>query len=102
MNHTNTLGILKLEHVIVSKADLFINGTSEYCVHITLHPSKQFYFWGKDIEMGLGYCKYDKLIYNYNITDNLVTDYQFTFNLSKKEDKPYTQINFMNIPSSVR
>lgn len=31
---------------------------------------------------------------------NLVTDYQFTFNLSKKEDKPYTQINFMNIPSS--
>lgn len=53
--------------------------------------------------MGLGSCKYDKLIsYNYNITDNLVTDYQFTFNLSKKEDKPYTQINFMNIPSSVR
>lgn len=52
--------------------------------------------------MGLGDCKYDKLIYNYNITDNLVTDYQFTFNLSKKEDKPYTQINFMNIPSSVR
>ncbi|XP_061186273.1 attractin-like protein 1 isoform X2 [Saccostrea echinata] len=31
---------------------------------------------------------------------NLVTDYQFTFNLSKSEDKSYTQINFMNIPSS--
>ena len=34
-------------------------------------------------------------------TDNLVTDYQFTFNLSKPEDKHYTQINFMNIPASV-
>nr|XP_022341694.1 attractin-like protein 1 isoform X2 [Crassostrea virginica] len=31
---------------------------------------------------------------------NLVTDYQFTFNLSKPEDKHYTQINFMNIPAS--
>ena len=31
---------------------------------------------------------------------HLVTDYQFTFNLSKKDDKFYTQINFMNIPSA--
>ncbi|XP_021361114.1 attractin-like isoform X3 [Mizuhopecten yessoensis] len=31
---------------------------------------------------------------------DLVTDYQFTFNLSKRDDKYYTQINFMNIPSS--
>ncbi|XP_069140084.1 attractin-like protein 1 isoform X2 [Argopecten irradians] len=36
-----------------------------------------------------GTCYYD-----------LVTDYQFTFNLSKRDDKYYTQINFMNIPSS--
>jgi hypothetical protein len=35
------------------------------------------------------------------IIDHLVTDYQFTFNLSKKDDKFYTQINFMNIPSAV-
>ncbi|KAK3590248.1 hypothetical protein CHS0354_041323 [Potamilus streckersoni] len=37
-----------------------------------------------------GTCYYD-----------LKTDYQFTFNLSKKDDdKYYTQINFMNIPSA--
>ncbi|XP_045189684.2 attractin-like protein 1 [Mercenaria mercenaria] len=34
-----------------------------------------------------GTCYYD-----------LRTDYQFTFNLSKQEDKHYTGINFMNIP----
>lgn len=34
-----------------------------------------------------GTCYYD-----------LASDYQFTFNLSKREDKFYTQINFMNIP----
>ncbi|KAI0241830.1 Attractin-like protein 1 [Lamellibrachia satsuma] len=28
----------------------------------------------------------------------LLTDYQFTFNLSKKEDAHYTHINFMNTP----
>ncbi|CAG2195394.1 Attractin-like protein 1 [Mytilus edulis] len=31
---------------------------------------------------------------------HLVTDYQFTFNLSKKDDRFYTQINFMNIPQA--
>lgn len=36
-----------------------------------------------------GTCYYD-----------LKTDYQFTFNLSKREDDHYTGINFMNIPSS--
>ncbi|XP_071089503.1 attractin-like protein 1 [Haliotis cracherodii] len=30
----------------------------------------------------------------------LVTDYQFTFNLSKPDDKYYTHINFMNIPKA--
>ena len=34
-------------------------------------------------------------------TDDLRTDYQFTFNLSKNEDRHYTGINFMNIPMSV-
>ena len=36
-----------------------------------------------------------------NFPDDLKTDYQFTFNLSKREDDHYTGINFMNIPSSV-
>ena len=36
---------------------------------------------------GGGTCFYD-----------LTTDYQFTFNLSKEDDKYYTQINFMNTP----
>ena len=31
-------------------------------------------------------------------TDDLTIDYQFTFNLSKKEDRFYTQINFRNSP----
>ncbi|KAJ8961064.1 hypothetical protein NQ314_005994 [Rhamnusium bicolor] len=30
--------------------------------------------------------------------DDLTIDYQFTFNLSKKEDRHYTQINFRNSP----
>lgn len=30
--------------------------------------------------------------------DELTIDYQFTFNLSKKEDRHYTQINFRNSP----
>lgn len=35
------------------------------------------------------------------ISDNLRTDYQFTFNLSKPDDQYYTGINFMNIPVAV-
>ena len=35
------------------------------------------------------------------MTDDLTTDYQFTFNLSKDEDRFYTRINFMNIPAKV-
>ncbi|XP_017778729.1 PREDICTED: attractin-like protein 1 [Nicrophorus vespilloides] len=35
-----------------------------------------------------GFCYYD-----------LTIDYQFTFNLSKKEDRHYTQINFRNSPT---
>ncbi len=31
--------------------------------------------------------------------DDLQIDYQFTFNLSKPEDRHYTQINFRNSPS---
>ncbi len=34
-------------------------------------------------------------------SDDLATDYQFTFNLSKPDDRHYTQINFMNIPHTV-
>ncbi len=34
-------------------------------------------------------------------TDNLQIDFQFTFNLSKEDDKHYTQINFMNTPPAV-
>lgn len=30
--------------------------------------------------------------------DDLTIDYQFTFNLSKKEDRHFTQINFRNSP----
>ncbi|WAR22177.1 ATRN1-like protein [Mya arenaria] len=37
-----------------------------------------------------GTCYYD-----------LRTDYQFTFNLSKNDDKHYTGINFMNIPQAI-
>lgn len=33
------------------------------------------------------------------ITDDLTIDYQFTFNLSKKEDRHFTQINFRNSPT---
>jgi len=36
-----------------------------------------------------------------HISDNLRTDYQFTFNLSKPDDNYYTGINFMNIPVAV-
>lgn len=39
MNYINILGILKLEYVIVSKVDLFINGILEYCVYINLYLS---------------------------------------------------------------
>ena len=48
-----------------------------------------------------------KILYKFNqgfdlcFTDDLRTDYQFTFNLSKNEDRHYTGINFMNIPMSV-
>lgn len=31
--------------------------------------------------------------------DDLTIDYQFTFNLSKKDDLRFTQINFQNSPS---
>ena len=31
--------------------------------------------------------------------DDLAVDYQFTFNLSKKEDRHFTQINFRNSPT---
>lgn len=31
-------------------------------------------------------------------TDELTIDYQFTFNLSKKEDRHFRQINFKNSP----
>lgn len=33
------------------------------------------------------------------VTDDLTIDYQFTFNLSKKEDRHFTQINFRNSPT---
>lgn len=33
------------------------------------------------------------------VSDDLTIDYQFTFNLSKKEDRHYTQINFRSAPS---
>ena len=32
-------------------------------------------------------------------TDELTIDYQFTFNLSKKDDRHYRQINFKNSPT---
>ena len=32
-------------------------------------------------------------------TDDLQIDYQFTFNLSKHEDRHIRQINFFNIPT---
>lgn len=33
-----------------------------------------------------------------DFTDDLAVDYQFTFNLSKKEDKHLSAINFRNAP----
>lgn len=32
------------------------------------------------------------------VADDLTIDYQFTFNLSKKEDRHFRQINFRNSP----
>jgi len=43
--------------------------------------------------MLIGYC--DLFL---SLSDDLTIDYQFTFNLSKKEDRHYTQINFKNSP----
>lgn len=37
--------------------------------------------------------------YKVLFSDDLTVDYQFTFNLSKKEERHYTQINFRNTPS---
>lgn len=39
-----------------------------------------------------------KSFYLIYVSDDLTIDYQFTFNLSKKEDRHYTQINFRNSP----
>lgn len=35
------------------------------------------------------------------VLDTLATDYQYTFDLSKKSDAYLTQINFVNIPEAV-
>lgn len=36
--------------------------------------------------------------YLFSFSDDLAIDYQFTFNLSKKEDRHYRAINFKNSP----
>ena len=45
----------------------------------------------------INHLSQNKLIF-YFFTDDLTIDYQFTFNLSKKDDRHYTQINFKNSP----
>lgn len=40
----------------------------------------------------------DILMIDAFFADDLTIDYQFTFNLSKKEDRHFTQINFKNSP----
>ena len=35
------------------------------------------------------------------LTDDLAIDYQFTFNLSKSDDKHFTAINFKNEPTKM-
>lgn len=39
------------------------------------------------------------LIGSVSFLDELQIDYQFTFNLSKREDQYYTKINFRNTPN---
>lgn len=41
---------------------------------------------------------FSKLIVVFFRTDELAIDFQFTFNLSKKEDRHFRQINFKNSP----
>ena len=36
-----------------------------------------------------------------SFTDDLAIDYQFTFNLSKSDDKHFTAINFKNEPTKM-
>lgn len=62
------------------------------------------HYTGDPSNKGSCYCKYAldiRIITNcqYLFTDELTIDYQFTFNLSKKEDRHYTQINFRNSPT---
>ena len=42
---------------------------------------------------------YDKFAFSF--TDDLAIDYQFTFNLSKSDDKHFTAINFKNEPTKM-
>lgn len=45
------------------------------------------------------FLRYDKYMLPVSCTDDLHIDYQFTFNLSKPEDRHIRQINFMNVPA---
>jgi hypothetical protein len=46
-----------------------------------------------------GFCRGEVVTWLISgFSDDLTIDYQFTFNLSKKEDRHYTQINFKNSP----
>lgn len=71
-------------------------------------------YHGDPTNKGSCFCKFSFLIFlffhSFNIfkdtdfnlinsfTDDLAIDYQFTFNLSKKEDRQYRAINFKNSP----
>lgn len=44
------------------------------------------------VHLNINLCKLS------DFTDDLAVDYQFTFNLSKKEDKHLSAINFRNAP----
>lgn len=44
------------------------------------------------------FCVLQLGLINRDVLDELTIDYQFTFNLSKKEDRHFRQINFRNSP----
>jgi hypothetical protein len=52
----------------------------------------------------VGYNHTFKIVHHHAFfifADKLTTDYSFTFNLTREENKYITRINFMNMPSGV-
>ena len=69
---------------------------STHCLVLLCYLTKgRSYLWTYFIYFVILYVQ--NLLFVYFL-DDLTIDYQFTFNLSKKEDRHYTQINFKNSP----